>query len=85
LALEKGLHKLENGGIQLQVAENDPICRILLLRDFFMPWSVKADMAGIILALRSLNKVLDGVTITLSNKYVAVAIWWPYELCERCF
>ena len=68
------IRKLENSGIQLQVIENDPICQILLLIDFFMPWSVKADLAGIILALKSLNKALDGVTRTLSNKYVAVAI-----------
>jgi hypothetical protein len=50
-----------------------------------MSWSVKADLAGLILSQESLNKALVGVSRTRSNKDVANAIWRQFELCDRYF
>ena len=38
--------------------------RILPLSDFFMPWSVKGDLANFILSQESLNKAFEGVSKT---------------------
>jgi len=39
-----------------------------------MPWSVKGDLDNFILSQESLNKVLEGVSRTLSKKDVTVAM-----------